>query len=62
MDEKEEEEWQDASDWDDEDYDEFLQREFPDSAGRRGTGLPAIWRWTAWILLAIAALLWVLTM
>ncbi|EMI43007.1 hypothetical protein [Rhodopirellula sp. SWK7] len=62
MDEKEEEEWQDASDWDDEDYDEFLQREFPDSAGRRNTGLPTIWRWTAWILLAIAALLWVLTM
>ncbi|MCM2370572.1 hypothetical protein [Aporhodopirellula aestuarii] len=60
MDEREEEEWQDANDWDDEDYDDFLQREFPQTSGRRSSGLPAIWRWTAWVVLAMIVIFWAL--
>ncbi|EMI52438.1 hypothetical protein [Rhodopirellula sallentina] len=62
MDEQEEQEWQDASDWDDEDYDEFLQREFPDSASGNRNGLPSHWKWTAWVLLFLAAAFWILSL
>lgn len=54
--------WGDTDDWDDDDYEEFVEREFPDSSqrgGRIGTAVPAIWKWTAWMLLGIILLFWV---
>ncbi len=53
--------WYDTDEWDDDDYDEFIQREFSESSGPRG-GLSAIWKWTAWTLLLLIVLAWVLLM
>ncbi len=52
--------WDDTDEWDDDDYDQFVQREFPDFDART-SGLPAIWKWTAWTLLLLIALIWVVT-
>jgi len=54
-------EWSDDDEWDDDDYDEFIEREFPDASGTSGgsgTSLPAIWKWTAWTLLAVIFVFW----
>lgn len=50
--------WHDTDEWDDDDYDEFIQREFPDRSTPSG-GLPAVWKWTAWTLLMLIVLAWV---
>lgn len=54
--------WGDTGEWDDDDYEEFLEREFPDASergARSGTSTPAIWKWTAWTLLALILVFWV---
>jgi hypothetical protein len=52
-------EWDDCDQWDNDDYDEFVEREFPDSSSPQSS-LPAIWKWTAWTLLAMIVLFWAL--
>lgn len=52
--------WDETDEWDDDDYDEFIQEEFPDRSSRR-PGLPAVWKWTAWTLLLLIALIWAMS-
>lgn len=52
--------WEDTDEWDDDDYDEFIQQEFPDVSHPR-RGLPAIWKWTAWTLLLLIAIIWAMS-
>lgn len=54
--------WGDTDGWDDDDYDEFIEREFPGESERRRSspgGVSAIWKWTAWLLLAAIVFFWV---
>lgn len=43
--------------YDDDEYDDFLAREFPDQTGG-SSSVKSHWRWTAWILIALFGLLW----
>lgn len=52
--------WDDTDEWDDDDYDEFIQQEFSNASSHR-PGLPAMWKWTAWTLLLVIALIWAMS-
>ena len=69
----EDDEW-DGEDDDDEEYDDFIAREFPEhrvdmeggSGWRFGSGssagLAMHWRWTAWGILVLLAIFWVFSL
>lgn len=63
----------DDDEWDDDDYDEFIAREFPDhendevsrgwgTFSRRDSPIAPLWRWTAWGILALLAFAWIFSL
>ncbi|TWT94374.1 hypothetical protein [Neorhodopirellula pilleata] len=68
----------DDDEWDDDDYDEFIAREFPDhesaETSRGGlsswfgatsggaSSLAPVWRWTAWGILALLVFAWIFSL
>ncbi|SMP38780.1 hypothetical protein SAMN06265222_101188 [Neorhodopirellula lusitana] len=49
---------------DEEDYQDFLRREFPDQyagGSSGGNSLPSLWKWTTWGMLALLAIFWLLS-
>lgn len=59
----------DSGEWDDDDYDDFVAREFPEHASGRDVGRPnhrdglaPHWRWTAWGILGLLAFFWFLSL